>query len=104
MRGLAESSAGRRGGAAEMLNGSGTQNDCGVNAFIKRAENRQGRASAPRRRRDVHYVSQRLALEVGGRRSRRNKRRKGRKNEGEVVEKGLFCLLLPGGKCLAFNK
>lgn len=63
--GPAESSAGRRGGAVETLNG--TQNDCGVNAFIKRAENRQGRASAPRRRRDVHYVSQRLELEVGGR-------------------------------------
>lgn len=81
VRGPAESSAGRRGGAAETLNGSGTQNDCGVNAFIKRAENRQGRASAPRRRRDVHYVSQRLELEVGGRRRGRKKRRKGRKKE-----------------------
>lgn len=50
-----------------MLNGSGTQNDCGVNTFIKRAENRQGRALAVRRWRDVHYVSQRLALGVGGR-------------------------------------
>lgn len=83
VRGLAESSAGRRAGAAETLNGSGTQNDCGVNTFIKRAENRQGRASTPRRKRDVHYVSQCLALKVGARRRRRNKRKTGKQKERE---------------------
>lgn len=45
-----------------MLNGSGMQNDFGVNVFIKRAENRQGRAAQGRG--DVHYVSHSAASGV----------------------------------------